>query len=163
MSDDEPNIHPTENITTPQSETIAVDLEMVPVVQAIWDLGLRTLACCQDSGEYAEAARDTRPERTPTGQGGWIEYFRGWAWLKMPVDDTIALVNALARTSLAEPATVRWKRGSWRLEVPMLYAEDTGAVLARAVQIHLPRTQLSELLEVLPTIGEGVSRARRWG
>jgi hypothetical protein len=81
-----PNIHPCQRLTTPDNEQVDIDTQMVSLVQTLWARGLVTVACCQDIGESAAGLRD--PKRTtPSGHGGFVEYYRGYAWLKMPLHD----------------------------------------------------------------------------
>jgi hypothetical protein len=42
------------------------------------------MACCQDDGEAVDAERAHGQRGETTGHHGFIEYYRGWAWLKMP-------------------------------------------------------------------------------
>ncbi|MFC9973861.1 hypothetical protein ACFVH6_23480 [Spirillospora sp. NPDC127200] len=149
MPDEEPNVHPTRSLLTPDGTTAHIDVEMIPVVRALWSAGLTTVGCCQDSGEYAEAARNSKPDREPTGHAGYVEYFRGWAWLKMPVSDATALTNALAETSFRRAVTVRWQKGSWRVFVPVVHEEGSGMRLAPHAQIYLPYDQLNDLSKVV--------------
>lgn len=149
MPDQEPNIHPTRSLLTPDGATVFIDVGMIPVVRALWSAGLTTVGCCQDSGEYAEAARNSKPDREPTGHAGYVEYYRGWAWLKMPVLDATALTNTLAETSFRRAVTVRWQKGSWRISVPVVHDEEIGMQLAPHAHIYLPCDQLEDLSEAV--------------
>jgi hypothetical protein len=57
---------------------------MVPLIGALWSRGWHTMACCQDDGEAVDAERAHGQRGETTGHHGFIEYYRGWAWLKMP-------------------------------------------------------------------------------
>lgn len=145
-----PAIHPYERLTTPDDEQVDIDTEMIRLIQVLWARGLTTTACCQDIGESAAGLRD--PQRTtPTGHGGFVEYYRGYAWLKMPVDDGQRLLNTLLDTSFRDQVTVRWQPGSWRMHVPLVYREKNSIGLADAAQIHFPRDQIPELTAALAT------------
>ncbi|MGI9063851.1 MAG: hypothetical protein ACR2FQ_08605 [Pseudonocardiaceae bacterium] len=143
-----PAIHPYERLTTPDDEQVDIDTELAPLVQVLWARGLVTMACCQDIGESAARLRD--PQRTTsTGHGGFVEYYRGYAWLKMPVDDGQKLLNTLLDTSFHDRVTIRWQLGSWRIHVLLVYSERNVIDLADAAQIHFPRDQIPELTALL--------------
>lgn len=143
-----PKIHPYERLTSPDGEQVEIDIEMVPLVQALWARELATVACCQDIGESAAGLRD--PERmAPSGHGGFVEYFWGYAWLKMPLRDGKKFLNTLLGTSFHDYVAIRWKLGSWRMHVPLVHSESNGIDLAEAAQLHLPRAQVAELTDVL--------------
>lgn len=148
MSTELPNIHPYTRLTTPTDERMDIDTEMVPLVQTLWGMELATLACCQDIGESAAGLRD--PERTTrSGHGGFVEFYRGYAWLKMPLDDGLRLLNTMLRTSFHDRVTVRWMPGSWRMHVPLVHDKKSGIGLAYAAQLYFPRKQITELNAIL--------------
>ncbi|MGI9002934.1 MAG: hypothetical protein ACR2GH_14950 [Pseudonocardia sp.] len=156
MATEPPSIHPTQQLHTPAGEPVAIDLDMVPLIQALWALDLTTLGCCQDNGEYARVRREMCPEREPTGHSGFIDYHLGWAWVKMPVADTTRLTETLLATSFRDAITVRWQRGSWRLDIPFIYDPNSGMGPAPAVQIHFPREHIPELTSTLSDLSPGV-------
>ena len=139
-----PNIHTYERLTTPYDEPVEIDTEMVPLVRALWARELVTVACCQDIGESAAGLRD--PERTtPSGHGGFVGYYWGYAWLKMPLLDGQRLLNTLLDTAFHDRVTIRWQPGSWRMHVPLQYEKNCGIGLAHTAQIYFPRDQITEL------------------
>jgi len=143
-----PNIHPCQRLATPDNEQVDIDTQMVPLVQTLWIMGLVTMACCQDLGESVAGLRD--PERTtPSGHGGFVEYYRGYAWLKMPLGDGKRLLNTLLGTPFHDRVTLRWKPGSWRMHVPLVHGEKNGIDLAYAAQIYFPGEQIPELTAIL--------------
>ncbi|MGH3837814.1 MAG: hypothetical protein ACRDSF_19235 [Pseudonocardiaceae bacterium] len=143
-----PSIHPCQRLTTPDNKQVDIDTQLVSLVQTLWMMELVTTACCQDIGESAAGLRD--PERTtPSGHGGFVEYYRGYAWLKMPLDDGRRFLNTLLDTSFHDRVTVRWQPGSWRMHVPLVHAEKNGIDLAYAAQIYFPRKQIAELTAIL--------------
>jgi hypothetical protein len=149
-----PNIHPYERLTTPDGEQVEIDTEMIPLVQALWARDLVTVACCQDIGESAAGHRD--PERTTTsGHGGFVEYYRGYAWLKMPLDDGRRLLNALLGTAFHDRVAIRWRPGSWRMHVPLAYGKTDSIDLAEVAQLHFPREQIAELTAILTDLSAG--------
>lgn len=148
-----PNIHPCERLTTPDDQQVDIDTELVPLVQQLWTMDLVTVACCQDIGESAAGLRD--PQRTtPSGHGGFVDYYRGYAWLKLPLDDAQRLLNALLGTSFHDRVAVRWQPGSWRMHVPLVHGEKDSIDLAHAAQIHFPREQIAALTAVLRDLSQ---------
>ena len=146
--DPAPAIHTYERLTTPDDAQVNIDTELVPLVRVLWARGLVTVACCQDIGESAAGLRD--PQRTtPSGHGGFVEYYRGYAWLKMPVNDGQQLLNTLLDTSFHDRVTIRWQPGSWRIHIPLVYNGKNGIDLANTAQIYFPRKQIPELAAVL--------------
>ena len=145
-------LHPSTPLIPPQSEQpVQVDNNMVPVVRALWARGWQTIACCQDQGESVAAERENGRPGEPTGQRGFIEYHRGWAWLKMPMADTLDLLAALSNDEIfATRVKVRWQRGSWRMHIPVIHQGDVMKP-APYVQIYFPKAQIPELATVLRT------------
>src|SRR6266702_930829 len=114
-ADPPPNIHPTQLLTTPLGEQVEIDAEIADLIQRLWEMGLATSASCQDFGEATAGLRNTNPNPPEYGHEGFIEYYTGFAWLKMPTDDATRLLNALAATSFRERVSVRWRADSWRI------------------------------------------------
>jgi hypothetical protein len=144
-------IHRSTLLSPPHRETpVAIDDEMVPVIRAIWAHGWQTAGCCQDTGEATEGERGARGfPSEPTGNAGFIEYYRGWAWLKMPQPDAFAFLTFVADCAgFQDRVTVRWGRGSWRMHTPVVWSSD-GFAMAAYTQIHLPREQLVDLATAL--------------
>lgn len=152
-----PNIHPYERLTTPDDEQVEIDTEMVTLVRALWARDLMTVACCQDIGESAAGHRDSQ-RTTPSGHGGFVEYYRGYAWLKMPLDDGLQLLNNLLSTAFHDRVAIRWKSGSWRMHVPLVYGEGDVIGLAEAAQLYFPREQIAELTASLVDLSTGEKR-----
>lgn len=157
-----PNIHPYERLTTPDDEQVEIDTEMVTLVRALWARDLMTVACCQDIGESAAGHRDSQ-RTTPSGHGGFVEYYRGYAWLKMPLDDGRRLLNTLLGTAFHERVTIRWQPGSWRMHVPLVYGKNNSIDLAKTAQLHFPRQQIAELTAILMDLSTDETGATdRW-
>ncbi|MGH3626575.1 MAG: hypothetical protein ACRDRL_03925 [Sciscionella sp.] len=142
--------HGTTRLIPPgASNPVDIDNDMVPLVQQLWAMGLTTMACCQDNGQAVEAERGENRKTEPTGHHGFIEYHRGWAWLKMPVPDTLALLSVLSEHEVfASRTQVRWQRGSWRIHIPVIH-DNTEFRPAPYAQIYFPRTQITELTTAL--------------
>lgn len=127
------------------SDPVDVDNDMIPLIQGLWQCGLKTMACCQDDGEAVEAERAQGQSDTSTGQRGFIEYHKGWAWLKMPLQDTLSLLSRLSEHETFGPRIkIRWQRGSWRMHIPVVCEEDRLGPVSY-VQIYFPKEQIAEL------------------
>lgn len=144
-----PNVHPWSHLQAPDGTDVKIDIEMVPVVRALWLLGLRTTASCQDFGEGTELQRQWS-ESASYGHGdAFISYHRGYAWLKMPVPDALGLANTLLGTDFRDRLTRRWTSGSWRMHIPLVHHEGASIGPAETAQIHFPRDQIGELARTL--------------
>src|SRR5262249_18056537 len=123
-------------------EPVEIDSDMVPLVRALWARGWQTIANCQDNGEAVAAEREHRQSGEPTGHRGFIEYHKGWAWLKMPTVDTLSLLATLSGdNTFATRIKVRWQQGSWRMHIPVIH-QDTEFAPAPYVQIYFPKDQI---------------------
>lgn len=144
-------IHPSTPLVPPHhDEPVHIDDGMVTVVRAIWAHGWQTAACCQDTGEAADAERDLgQPRDEATSSHGFIEYYRGWAWLKLPRPDAFAFLEQMAEDDrLREPVTTRRGSRSWRLFHPVIWS-DGAFVATPFVQIYFPKKQIIEIECVL--------------
>ncbi len=144
-----PQVHPTEHLTTPDGSDADIDIEIVPLVRALWQLGLATTASCQDFGEGTAGQRSANPRPSWYGGDAFIAYHTGWAWLKMPVPDALRLGNLLLGTDFHDHVARRWQRGSWRMHIPVIFDEDHGISPADTAQIHLPKDQVPDLTRTL--------------
>jgi hypothetical protein len=142
--------HATTSLIPPQAdEPVEIDNGMVPLVRALWARGWHTIACCQDNGEAVAAEREHGMPSEPTGHRGFIEYHWGWAWLKMPADDTLGLLAALGNDeNFATRIKVRWRQGSWRMHIPVICQNDE-LKPAPYVQIYFPNDQIPGLVSAL--------------
>ena len=138
-------LHETTLLIPPTGDgPVKIDNEMVSLVRGLWARGWRTLACCQDNGEAVEAERG-QPRSQRSGHGGFVEYYRGWAWLKMPTADAISLVSEISDDEIFGPRVkVRWQHNSWRMHIPVIY-EDGQIEPAPYAQIYFPKQQIAEL------------------
>ena len=145
-------LHPSTRLTPPRAEqAVDIDNHMVPLIRALWAKGWQTMACCQDDGEAVDAERARAQHREVTGHQGFIEYYKGWAWLKMPTADTLSLLAELCDHETFGPRVkIPWQRGSWRMHVPVICQEDQFTP-APYVQIYFPKEQIAELTRALTT------------
>lgn len=150
------NVHPTKPLIAPGGDIVEIDAEMISLIQAIWSIPLATIACCQDFGEGTEGQRNAKPAPSRYGGDAFIEYYRGYAWLKMPLPDAQELLNQLLHTTFRDHITLRWRPGSWRLSIPLVYNGSKGIIPADSAQIYFPRGQITDLTAAV--IRAGVAR-----
>lgn len=143
------NIHPYEQLTAPTGEIVEIDLEMVRLVKAIWSLGMATVACCQHVGDGLGGPLTGKPLYTAES---FVSYSRGYAWLKMPVQDAERLANMLLKTEFRDMVSHRWHSHGWRIYVPMMHHHHTGIHLADDAQIYFPRLHTFILANTLTDI-----------
>jgi hypothetical protein len=144
-----PQIHPTECLTAPDGASADIDVEIVPLVRALWRLGLATTASCQDFGEGTAGQRSANPRPSWYGGDAFIAYYTGWAWLKMPVPDALRLATLLLGTDFRDRVARRWQHGSWRMHIPVIFDVDHGITPDDTAQIHLPKDQVPDLTQTL--------------
>ncbi|MEU5882867.1 hypothetical protein [Spirillospora sp. NPDC047279] len=90
--------HPTTQLTAPDGRTVAIDVEMVPLVTELWRLGFATKVACQDAGE---ATREGGT-RTPQAERQRVAArLMGRAWLVIRAEEAKHLLDVWAE--LAEP------------------------------------------------------------
>jgi hypothetical protein len=147
-------LHESTWLTPLQSnEPVEIDNDMVPLVRALWARGWQTMACCQDDGEAVDAERRQGQRNEPTGHRGFIEYHKGWAWLKMPGTDTLSLLTELSEHEIFGPRIkIRWQRGSWRIHIPIIY-QDGQIGPSSYAQIYFPKEQIEELTVAIAALG----------
>lgn len=145
-----PQIHPTQRLIAPDGTEVDIDEKIVPLVRAVWALGLNTAASCQDFGDGTAGQRAATAHESRYGGDAFIAYHAGYAWLKMPLPDAYRFLNMLLSTEFRDRVALRWTPGSWRIHVPVVFDEDHGGMaLAYAVQIFFPRDQVASLQSVL--------------
>lgn len=131
-------VHPAKSLSTPSGLPVSIDAELVPVIRALWALNLTTLMCCQDVGEaMAQGGMWPLPQR-------WHSFLRGYAWLKMPLNDAHQLMTLLSLTPEFEPRLTAKAEDGWDCKV---WLGPEG--LSDYANIYLPRQQLTELATVL--------------
>jgi hypothetical protein len=135
-------VHPTQELLTPDRLTVQVDAEMVPVVQAIWALDIPTLMCCQNVGEAIEGGG-----MWPIADSErWSTFLGGYAWLKMTVPDAQLLLGKLSTTPEFGPRLHAKAPGGWHSAVWL-----GPAGLADYANIYFPCEQIPALAANLTT------------
>jgi hypothetical protein len=138
-------VHPAQRLTAPDGTQADIDIEVVPLVQALWALGLTTTASCQDFGEGTAGQRKINQRSPAKGGDAFIAYYSGYTWLKMPTQDAQRLATILLGTEFRDNIIRRWERGSWRMHVPLIFDESRGIIQASTTQIHFPQRQVPRL------------------
>jgi hypothetical protein len=138
--------HPQVQLVPPDSdEPVGIDVAMVPLVQALWAAGYRTVTCCQDFGESVAA---TSPRRAA--------YWKGRVNLELPSTDACALAELAA----AHGFPMHWADdNAWEMSAPVLML-GARALLMDLVQVKFPASQLDELTALVAQRGAQY-RARR--
>ncbi|HET9079643.1 MAG TPA: hypothetical protein VFO01_03890 [Trebonia sp.] len=72
-------VHPAQRLSAPDGTVADIDTEIVPLVRALWALGLATTASCQDFGEGTAGQRETGLYPSRYGGDAFIAYYTGWA------------------------------------------------------------------------------------
>ncbi|WP_067453405.1 hypothetical protein [Actinomadura macra] len=82
--------HPTRVLVTLDGHEVNIDLEMVPLVQELWRLGLETKVACQDAGEAVREG-GTRVAEAERAQAS--ARLMGRAWLVVRLEDGPTLLE----------------------------------------------------------------------
>jgi hypothetical protein len=142
-------VHPTERLVLPGGGEAAIDVEMAPLIRRLWAMGLETTGCCQDFGESI-LKNGHRSTSSNDARQRWVDFYSGYAWLKMPTDDAASLVATLGRLPRFAERMRRWTHSeAWMNIVYVFPGKEGGATIADAAQLHFPRAQLSELVKAL--------------
>lgn len=151
MSDRLTSVHPYERLSLPNGGQADIDVEMVPLVRALWAMGLKTVACCQNLGESISA----EPERAGQERRRHAAYLAGRAWLKMPTRDTQMMLCHLAKSPVFAERFGRWTHpDAWENYVYLLPGQDDdgGVQLSSWAQIHFPKPQITEVVDALTPV-----------
>ncbi|WP_371605072.1 hypothetical protein OG345_41740 (plasmid) [Streptomyces sp. NBC_01220] len=144
----DPLVHPHELLTAPDGQQANIDARMVPIIRALWTLGYKTTACCQDVGEATKAVRDQKDTGAYKGED-FIAYYTGWALLKMPWSDALRFIGMVAEfPALSRYIERRWQAESWRMQVPLIHEKGATAP-DRDALIHFPARHIALLSQVL--------------
>ncbi|MEU8799169.1 hypothetical protein [Spirillospora sp. NPDC048819] len=150
MPDRLTNVHPYERLTLPNGSQADIDLEMIPLMRALWAMGLKTVASCQNLGESITA------EPEGAGQGRrHAAYLTGQAWLRMPTQDAQTMLGHLAQSPVFADRFGRWTHpDAWENYVYLLPGRDDDGVvqLSSCAQIHFPAPQILEVVDALPPV-----------
>jgi hypothetical protein len=142
-------VHPSERVTLPNGDEAEIDVGMVPLTRALWALGYQTKGCCQDFGDSIEknGHRTTTPD---DDRQRFAAFYRGQAWIKMPMPDATRVIGMLGKNPLFDERVRRWTHPEAWMSIVYIFPNGQGeAELMNAAQLHFPRTQIGELVEVL--------------
>ncbi|MBO2448726.1 hypothetical protein J4573_16610 [Actinomadura barringtoniae] len=124
--------HPTKTLIDPDEGPVEVDLEMIPLIEAMWASGYTTLMSCQDIGESILTGGTAIPEPLWPRHSA---FYMGSAWLKVPAGDGTRLMQAFK--PILRP-------GEWLAQIPL--TADGPCTWA---SIHFPREQINEATKLL--------------
>lgn len=141
-------VHRSERMTVPGGAEIDVDVEMVPLIRRLWDIGLRTNGCCQDFGESI-LSNGHQSTTTDDDRARFVAFYRGQAWLKMPTGDAKWLISAICENPAFTERLTRWTHPEAWMNIVYIFPSDYSAALAKTAQLHFPRVQIPELVEAL--------------
>jgi hypothetical protein len=142
-------IHPARTLVLPDGGRAEIDVAMVPVIQAFWGYGLRTLGCCQDLGESIEHNGHGSPV-APRHRQRHADFYQGRAWLKMPVPDANRLIAMLGQDPVFGIRVRRWTHPeAWQCTIWVFPTGDGDAAPASAAQINFPAAHIDDVVEFL--------------
>jgi hypothetical protein len=124
--------HPTQTLTTPDGRQADIDMEMVPLVAELWQLGFETKVACQDAGE---AVREGGTRATPEDRPAAAASNMARAWLVVRREDAPRLLE------IWSPAG---KPGDWMMQ-PVKKDTDPD----RWVSITFPRDLIEAAVRAL--------------
>jgi hypothetical protein len=131
--------HPSRELTEPQGKRVQIDTALVPLIEALWAAGFRTITCCQDLGESITANRRKS------------EYWKGWVNLELPERDACRLSDIALKSG---QFPVHWAEdGAWEMSSPLVTLPGIGTIRADIIQVRFPVDQLATLTELVQSIG----------
>ena len=134
--------HPVKRLTAPDGSRASIDVQLVPLIKALWAAGYETIGCCQDLGE----SLDGRERKSA--------YWKGYVLLEMPVEDACRLIDAVRHTPQFKDRMHWASDGAWETSVPVIPFDDAAEtwVLPWA-QVHFPASQVGDLTDVIREAG----------
>ncbi|MFV2196177.1 hypothetical protein [Nocardiopsis sp. LOL_012] len=143
-------IHPFEQMTTPGGVQVPVDEDLVPLLERLWALGMRTKSSCQDYGALLAMSAPG----LPAGDQRWVDFHADRCWVEMDAADAEELVGLLSRDGELRMAVSQWGTArSWLCVRPLLPAlEKTSGHTASSAHLFFPREHLDRVLHVLSAV-----------
>jgi hypothetical protein len=131
--------HPTKRLRAPDGSRADIDIQIVPLLQALWNAGYETIGSCQDTGESAASSSKVHGAR-----------WKGYVLLEMPVDDACTLLETIKETPQFKDRMHWASDGAWSVTIPVLpYGQDGYADVGPWAQIRFPKNQVDDLVHVL--------------
>jgi hypothetical protein len=133
--------HPHHLLRSPDGERVPIDVDLAPLIQALWRHGIQTASCCQDLGESI-------PPRPHLNRR--IDYLRGFSVIDLPIPDGLAVLSRAAdagpRDAFYERMTYWAAPDSWTTNVPVLDLSGGGrsAFALVGMQLVFPRADIAE-------------------
>ncbi|MBO2465222.1 hypothetical protein [Actinomadura violacea] len=156
----EQQIHPAERLALPGGGLADIDLRMIPLVRALWALNFTTMGCCQDLGESIEHNGHGSPVQAKDRQR-WATFYKGHAWLKLPVNDAERLIGILGGDQIFGHRMRRWTHPeAWQAVLWLIPTDDGCARPEPTAQITFPAPQIKDLVNLLTTRWKTLNDAR---
>lgn len=133
--------HPHRLLRTPDGERVPIDIDLVPLIQTLWQHGIQTVSCCQDLGESIGPHPHLRRR---------IDYLRGFSAIDLPIPDGLSVLSRAADAGPRDEFHRRmtdWSApDSWTTTVPVLDLARVGrsAFALVGMQLVFPRTDIAE-------------------
>ena len=102
------NRHPVKRLTAPDGSRASIDVQLAPLIKALWAAGYETIGCCQDLGESIHSS-----ERKSV-------YWAGYVLLEMPFEDACRLIDAVRYTPQFKDRMHWTDDGAWEVSLPVL-------------------------------------------
>jgi len=135
--------HPVRRLTAPDGTRASIDVQLVPLIKALWAAGYETIGCCQDLGESAGRV-----------SGRSAAHWKGYVLLEMPVDDACRLLDAVKDTPQFKDR-MHWSApGAWETALPVApFGLGGEADVLPWAQVHFPADQVGDLTDVIREAG----------
>lgn len=147
------NVHPTVPLTDPDGNPVEIDEALAPLIEVLWRSGFTTHTCCQDRGEAVATLLGGYPHLAAEAQR-----YAGCASVEFPIDDGLAVLDALANSGPRDAFYVRmthWAApNAWDISTrPDDQATDDESLPSAfdlwAMSISFPRSDLPEIMRRL--------------
>ncbi|HEX3960425.1 MAG TPA: hypothetical protein VHZ03_27940 [Trebonia sp.] len=142
------NHHPVKRLTAPDGSRVNIDVQLAPLIKALWAAGYETIGCCQDVGQGISASvSNASAKRRGT-------YWKGYALLEMPVEDMCKLLDAVKGTPQFKDRMHWADQGAWEIAIQVApFGFDGAAEPVPWAQLRFPNDQISDLVDVIREAG----------
>jgi hypothetical protein len=134
--------HPVRRLTAPDGSRASIDVQLAPLIKALWAAGYETIGSCQDLGESL------------AGYERKSAYWKGYVLLEMPVGDACRLIDAVRHTPQFKDRMHWASDGAWETSVPVIpFADAQETWVLPWAQVHFPASQIGDLTDVIREAG----------